>query len=52
MRKSLMVGILPVLAQFALAQNNNQEMRQMLTEAGVQELRSALRQTLHETVVK
>ena len=48
MKKSLIAGNLLVMARGALAQNNNQEMRQMLIEAGVQDLRSALRQTLHE----
>ncbi|MBT8500525.1 hypothetical protein DH20_14250 [Pantoea agglomerans] len=49
MNKTLMAGILLVLAQGAHAQNDNQEMQQMLTESGVQGLCSALRQTLPES---
>lgn len=48
MKKSLMAGILPVMAQCAHAQNDNQEMMQMLPEAGEQGLCSALRRTLPE----
>lgn len=48
MKKSLMAGILLVMTQGAHAQNDNQEMQQMLSEAGVQGLCSALRQTLPE----
>ncbi len=46
MKKSLMAGILLVMAQGAYAQNDNQEMQQMLTEAGVQGLCSALRESV------
>ena len=49
MKKTLMTGILLVMTQGAHAQNDNQEMQQMLTEAGVQGLCSALRQTLPES---
>lgn len=49
MNKTLMAGILLVLAQGAHAQNDNQDMQQMLTESGVQGLCSALRQTLPES---
>ncbi|WP_432414157.1 hypothetical protein [Pantoea allii] len=49
MKKLLMAGTLLVMTQGAHAQNDNQEMQQMLSEAGVQGLCSALRQTLPET---